>query len=602
MELVAGLAIAAVFVLAVVAALRHLAARRAESASRLVEDFNNEILSHTNEGIAVFDRELRYVLWNKAMEEQSGMKAADVLGRPALDLFPHLREQGIDAYIRMALEGREVTTPEVRYSDTRTGRSGWASALYRPRRDAAGNNIGVIGFIRDVTVRRQAEEQIQYQAFHDVLTGLGNRSLFQDHLTLAVAIGQRRKRVVAVLFLDLDHFKLINDTFGHTFGDELLKGIAARLKSCVRRVDTVARIGGDEFAIVLQDMERQEDAADLAHKIVELVAQPIDIQGQRLYVTASVGVSIFPHDGEDAETLLKNADNAMYRAKSEGRNNYQLCTPELRKWVQERLTLESGLHRALERGEFVLHYQPEVDLATHQITGMEALLRWEDPERGLLPPGSFISLAEDRGLIVPIGVWALREACKQAKEFQALGFPHFRVSVNLSARQFRDPNLMNHVDRALAESGLDPQCLELEITESIAMQDVEHSLRVLNALRMRGITIAIDDFGTGHSSLSYLKRFTIDALKIDRVFINDLSVGETDQAIVASIIALAHGLKLRVIAEGVEKEEQLHFLRENGCEEVQGFLFSYPLPAHDFQRLLTSQKTVEPLPDFSRSV
>jgi diguanylate cyclase (GGDEF)-like protein/PAS domain S-box-containing protein len=576
-----------------------MAVRRAKASLRDTEEFNEDILENVGEGIVILDRELRYLLWNPFMEKLSGMKASEVLGKCATDLFPYFREQGVDAYLKMALEGRDVVTPEVRYSDSHT-RGGWTSAHCLPRRDQTGQVTGVIVFIRDVTLRRQAEDQIQYQAFHDLLTGLGNRSLFQDHLTLAVAIAQRRKRVVAVLFLDLDHFKLVNDTFGHTFGDELLKAVAERLKNCVRRVDTVARIGGDEFAIVLQDMERQEDAADLARKVVEIVAQPLEINGQRLYVTASIGVSIFPHDGEDAETLLKNADNAMYRAKSEGRNNYQLCTPELRKWVQERLTLESGLHRALERGEFVLHYQPEVDLATYEITGMEALLRWDDPERGLLPPGSFISLAEERGLIVPIGVWVLREACRQAREFQGFGFPNFRVAVNLSARQFRDPNLMNHIDRALAESGLDPQCLELEITESIAMLDVDHSLRVLNAMRMRGITIAIDDFGTGHSSLSYLKRFTIDALKIDRVFISDITTGDSDQAIVSAIIALAHGLKLRVIAEGVEKEEQLEFLKKSGCEEVQGFLFSYPLPAADFQRLLTTQRTVQPLPDFSR--
>jgi diguanylate cyclase (GGDEF)-like protein/PAS domain S-box-containing protein len=599
MQVIVALCILAIIALAVVALLRHMAVRRAKASLRDTEEFNEDILENVGEGIVILDRELRYLLWNPFMEKLSGMKASEVLGKCATDLFPYFREQGVDAYLKMALEGRDVVTPEVRYSDSHT-RGGWTSAHCLPRRDQTGQVTGVIVFIRDVTLRRQAEDQIQYQAFHDLLTGLGNRSLFQDHLTLAVAIAQRRKRVVAVLFLDLDHFKLVNDTFGHTFGDELLKAVAERLKNCVRRVDTVARIGGDEFAIVLQDMERQEDAADLARKVVEIVAQPLEINGQRLYVTASIGVSIFPHDGEDAETLLKNADNAMYRAKSEGRNNYQLCTPELRKWVQERLTLESGLHRALERGEFVLHYQPEVDLATYEITGMEALLRWDDPERGLLPPGSFISLAEERGLIVPIGVWVLREACRQAREFQGFGFPNFRVAVNLSARQFRDPNLMNHIDRALAESGLDPQCLELEITESIAMLDVDHSLRVLNAMRMRGITIAIDDFGTGHSSLSYLKRFTIDALKIDRVFISDITTGDSDQAIVSAIIALAHGLKLRVIAEGVEKEEQLEFLKKSGCEEVQGFLFSYPLPAADFQRLLTTQRTVQPLPDFSR--
>jgi diguanylate cyclase (GGDEF)-like protein/PAS domain S-box-containing protein len=580
--------------------VRHLALLKTQAALRESVQFNEAIISNAGEGIVVYDRDLNYVVWNRFMEEMTGMPASDVIGRNALELFPHIREQGLEPLLRLAVTGKDVASADIRFYIPATGRTGWTSSVYRPYRNAAGEIVGVISLIRDITSRRRAEEQVEYQALHDVLTDLGNRNLFHDHLALALAVAQRRNRIVAVFFLDLDHFKLINDSLGHNFGDNLLKAIARRLRGCVRKADTVARIGGDEFAIILQDMERNEDAADLARKIVSVVAEPIDLDGQRLHVTTSIGVSLFPHDGTDPDMLLKNADNAMYRAKAEGRNTYQLCTPEMRRWVEDRLILENGLHRALQNGEFLLHYQPEVDLETLRVNGMEALLRWNDPERGLLPPGSFIPLAEERGLIVQIGEWVLRESCRQARKFQEMGFPHFRVSVNLSARQFRDPNLMNAINGALEESGLDPQCLELEITESVAMSDVEQSLRILNALRLRGISIAIDDFGTGHSSLSYLKRFTLDALKIDRMFITDLASADGDQAIVASIIRLAHGLRLRVIAEGVEKEEQLGFLRDNGCESVQGFLFSYPLSAADFGRLLAKGQPVHPLPDFSR--
>jgi diguanylate cyclase (GGDEF)-like protein/PAS domain S-box-containing protein len=600
MTIAALLGAALLIALAGVSVSRHRAARRAEESLRAATELNQQILDHAAEGVILLDRELRYQLWNSFMEDMSGLSASEVIGRKAVELFPHLREEGVEAYMQMALEGTEVVTPEVRYHGTATDRTGWASALFRPQRNERGEVVGILGLVRDVTLRRQAEDQIEYQALHDVLTGLGNRAMLHDRLSLALAFAQRRKRVIAVMIIDFDHFKIVNDTFGHGFGDALLKELGQRLKGCVRRTDTVARLGGDEFAIVVQDMERQEDAADLSAKIRAAIAELIEVQGRKLYVTASIGVAIYPNDGSDAETLLKNADNATHRAKAEGRDNVQLCTDELRKWAQERLELEAGLHRALARGEFVLHYQPAVDLRTYRINGMEALLRWEDPERGLLPPGAFISLAEERGFIVRIGAWVLRAACVQAREFQKLGFPDFRVAVNLSPNQFRDPGLLQHVSDALDESGLDPQCLELEITESIAMHDVDHTLRVLNALRLRGITIAIDDFGTGHSSLSYLKRFTVDALKIDRVFINDLATADGDQAIVASIIKLAHGLRLRVIAEGVEREDQLAFLKRNGCEEVQGFLFSYPLPAADFERLLSRPGEMQPLPDFSR--
>jgi len=390
---------------------------------------------------------------------------------------------------------------------------------------------------------------------------------------------------VAVLFLDLDHFKIVNDSLGHSTGDALLKVVAARLKGSVREGDTVARVGGDEFTVVLQELATREDAAVVAENVLKTIAQPVELNGQRLYVTTSIGITLFPDDGDDAETLLKNADNAMYRAKAEGRNTYQMSTQELNRSTHERMTLESGLHLAMERNEFELFYQPQIDVRTMRIVGMEALLRWRHPERGLVPPAGFITLAEERGFIVVIGDWVLRTACREARRFHDRGFHDFRVAVNISPRQFRDETLIATVESALAESKLDPKCLELEITESVAMENVDMTITLLARLRRIGVSIAIDDFGTGHSSLNYLKRFPMDALKVDKTFVEDLPDRFEDAAIVRSVIQLAQGLNLRVIAEGVETKEQLDFLQTNGCHEVQGYYFSFPLPAEEFTAL-----------------
>jgi diguanylate cyclase (GGDEF)-like protein/PAS domain S-box-containing protein len=548
--------------------------------------FASAIIENAGEGIVVYDRDMRYLVWNRFMEELTGLPAESVLGHRAPDVFPHLSEQGVDELIRRALRGESVSSPDIHYYVPGSHRSGWVSGVYRPHYDAAGNVAGVIALIRDITERKSAEQQIEYQAYHDALTGLANRRLFQEHLTLALALAGRRQRTVAVLFLDLDHFKVVNDTLGHTLGDALLREVGVRLKRAVREGDTVARVGGDEFTIVLQDLEKKEHAASVAQKVLHAVAEPLDIEGNRLYVTTSIGITVFPDDGEDAETLLKNADNAVYRAKAQGRNTYQMSTAEMNRSMHDRLTLESGLHLAMERSEFELYYQPQIDLRTMRVIGMEALLRWRHPQRGVLAPADFMSVAEERGLIVVIGDWVLRTACKQATAFRTFGHPDFRVAVNLSARQFHDDSLVETVRNALRESGLDPRCLELEITESVAMQDVGLTLRVLSALRASGVSIAIDDFGTGHSSLSYLKRFPIDALKIDRHFVEDLPDGFEDAAIVRAVIQLAAGLNLRVIAEGVETKEQLAFLVQHECREVQGYYFAYPQPAEKLELLL----------------
>jgi diguanylate cyclase (GGDEF)-like protein/PAS domain S-box-containing protein len=582
-------------VVVVVLLMRQMALLRTSREQREGSRFASEIINNAGEGIVVYDRELRYKLWNRFMEEMTGLPASAVLGRSAVDLFPHITEQQVDQMLRRALQGETISSPDVHYLVPATNRSGWVSSVYRPHLDEAGNVVGVVGLIRDITARKAAEQQIEYQAYHDALTGLANRRLFQEHLSLALALAQRRNSIVAVLFLDLDHFKLVNDSLGHSVGDALLREVAQRLKATVREGDTVARVGGDEFTIVLQDLPRSDAAAVVARKVLRTVAAPMDVEGHRLYVTTSIGITLFPDDGDDAETLLKNADTAMYRAKSEGRNSYQMATRELSRSTQERMLVENGLHHALEAGEFELLYQPQLEADDMTIVGMEALLRWNHPERGVITPEHFIGIAEERGLILPIGDWVIREACVAARRFHDSGYPNFRVAVNLSARQFRDPTLLSTVQSAIAEAGIDPRTLELEITESVAMEDVELTMSTLRQFREQGVTIAIDDFGTGHSSLSYLKRFPIDALKIDKGFVLDLPDKFEDAAIVSSVIQLANGLGLRVVAEGVERREQLDFLRENGCREVQGFYFSYPVRLDDITRMLSASQQGSPV-------
>jgi diguanylate cyclase (GGDEF)-like protein len=386
---------------------------------------------------------------------------------------------------------------------------------------------------------------------------------------------------LAVMFIDLDHFKVINDTLGHTAGDELLLSVAERLSRCIREGDTVARLGGDEFTLLIANLHDPDDAAKIAEQVLEAVEEPMIIGERQLFITASIGIALSPADGVDAENLLKNADSALYRAKESGRNNYQLCTDDMKVRALERLSLENSLRRALERGELTLHYQPVIHLSSARVSGMEALIRWQHPDRGITYPDSFIPLAESSRLIVPIGDWVLRQACGQAKQWQDSGLNDFRVSVNLSPRQFQQRDLIHTVRTTLEETGLDPESLELEITESTAMQNIELTIETLRELKNMGIAISIDDFGIGYSSLNYLKRFPIDTVKIDKSFVRDLETDASDAAIVTAVIGIARILNLRVIAEGVENEHQLSFLQRKQCEEMQGFLFSRPLAAFE---------------------
>jgi diguanylate cyclase (GGDEF)-like protein len=443
---------------------------------------------------------------------------------------------------------------------------------------------------KEISERKQAEERLYYLANHDSLTNLPNRRLFIDRLNQALARLPWGKRVAAVLFLDLDRFKQINDTLGHPIGDLLLAAVSERLQSCLRAGDTIARFGGDEFAIILVDMARAEDVSKVAQKIINALSKVFIVKNYELFITTSIGISLCPADGKDADTLLKNADMAVYRAKEQGRNNYQFYLASLNTNALERLAMETSLNQAVERQEFLLHYQPRVDLNTGQIIGIEALVRWQHQSLGMVSPAKFIPLAEETGLIVPIGEWVLRTACAQNKAWQAGGLPPVVVSVNISARQFQQKRLVEMVSRVLKETGLDPQYLELELTESILMQKEEPCIEMLRDLNSMGISLSIDDFGTGYSSLSYLNRLPVKSLKIDKSFVNRITKDTNNAGIVTAIITLAHSLRLEAIAEGVETTEQLEFLRSLHCDGMQGYLFSQPLPAGEATKLMAEGK------------
>jgi diguanylate cyclase (GGDEF)-like protein len=433
--------------------------------------------------------------------------------------------------------------------------------------------------------------RMSYLAQHDSLTDLPNRVLMNDRLVEAIALSSRYQRKLAVLFVDLDRFKRINDSLGHVIGDRLLQSVARRLLTCVRSSDTVSRQGGDEFVILLWEERHPLDAAVTAQKILQALRAPHFIDQHELHITASIGIVIFPEDGTVAETLMNNADFAMYHAKEHGRDNCQFFKPEMNLLAVERRALEGSLHHAIEREELSLNYQPKIDLVTGEITGMEALIRWRHPQRGLVPPGQFIAVAEECGLIVPIGRWVLREACRQARAWQRAGLPPTSIAINISAVELRDRGFASAVRAALADSGLEPRYLELELTETVLMEDSRSIADMLRELKEIGVLLALDDFGTGYSSLSYLKRFPIDTLKIDQSFVRDLTTDADDAGIVAAVIGMGNSLHMRVVAEGIETREQLEFLQEYNCPQGQGFYFSRPLPAAECGKLLERRKT-----------
>ena len=453
--------------------------------------------------------------------------------------------------------------------------------------------------IQDLEERKRVEQSIRHMAHHDALTGLPNRALFRDRLTHAMAQADRYHQILAVLFLDLDRFKAINDTLGHNVGDELLKLAAERLRSCIRDCDTVARLGGDEFTIIVDDIVEIQDAAVVAQKILDTISQPFNLHGHEVFISVSIGLTLYPNDDENADNLLRNADSAMYRAKEYGRNNYQFYVADMNVKARERLMLENQLRRALDRNEFALYYQPRVDLFSGRVIGAEALLRWRHPDMGLVPPAQFIPILEDTGMIIPVGEWVLQQAAQQNRTWQDLGLPRIRMAVNLSVRQFVQKDLAGSILAILKRVGLSPEYLELEITEDLLLEHNQTNIITLTKLRNQGIHISIDDFGTGYSSLSYLKRLPIDTLKIDQSFLRDIENDPDNKAITSAIIAMAGSLHLNVLAEGVETEEQLAFLRAQGCNEIQGFSFSQPLTAEEFERMLVDGRQMRLLQGLS---
>jgi diguanylate cyclase (GGDEF)-like protein/PAS domain S-box-containing protein len=528
---------------------------------------------------------------NLLAERMTGWSCAEAAGRPLAEVFNIIdgetREAAQNPVELAVQQGKTVPLPSNCILIRRDGFESPIADSAAPIHDRGGQITGAVIVFRDVSVERAMSLQLSHMAQYDVLTDLPNRTLLNDRLTQAIASARRHDAGLAVLFVDLDRFKQINDSFGHAMGDALLQSVAHRLLACVRTSDTVSRLGGDEFVILLSELDHVEDAVIAANKVLSALAAPHRVAQHDLDVTVSIGVSTFPFDGQDAETLIKNADTAMYHAKENGRNNYQFFEQGMNDRAVGRQVLEGSLRHALERQEFVLHFQPKVNLETGAITGSEALIRWLHPDRGLVPPAQFVPIAEDSGLILPIGQWVLREACRQARAWLDGGLGPMPVAVNISTLEFRSKHFLEGIRAILLETGLPPHFLELELTESVLMQHPESTVSVLRALKSIGVRLAVDDFGTGYSSLSYLRRFPIDVLKLDRSFVHDIASPETnDASIVSAVITMGKSLKYRVIAEGVETEEQLAFLQAHRCDEGQGFYFSPPAPPGQFAELL----------------
>jgi diguanylate cyclase (GGDEF)-like protein/PAS domain S-box-containing protein len=540
--------------------------------------------------MAIYTRDLQGIVtsWNPAAERILGWTAAEIVGErlPSLDQD---RERELVELRRRVLGGDTLLQKEM-CLPRNDGQPVHMDMTFAPMRDAQGAITGYLTIVADITERKKAEQQALFLAHHDALTGLPNRLLLQDRLDQAVTQAERSRTHGALIYLDLDNFKQINDTLGHACGDQLLREVTARLKECVRESDTISRQGGDEFLIVLRDLPDTQAAAPVLDKVMTRMQQPLHINGHDLSTSVSMGVALFPEDGRDFETLLRKADLAMYRAKEAGRNTYRYFNEEMSTQASEHMAMRNGLRRALENGELELHFQPQVHLGSGQVLGAEALLRWRTPDGNTVMPGRFIPVAEESGLIVPIGEWVIMEACRQASAWRNAGLPHLCVAVNLSAVQFRRGNIEQTVLQALEATGLPPDCLELELTESIMLQNVEQVLGTVRRLKLLGVKLSIDDFGTGYSSLSYLKRFDIDKLKIDQSFIRDLASDPDDAAIVRAIVQMAHSLNLKTIAEGVETDDMRHMLRVFQCDEAQGYLFARPMPAREFERYLRSRR------------
>ncbi|HET7435744.1 MAG TPA: EAL domain-containing protein [Thermoanaerobaculia bacterium] len=557
------------------------ARRRAEVARAQSEDRFRALVENSSEGIALVDARGNFLYTGPSTQRLLGYPNDSLIGRNFAELVHPSELEHARRRLRELLEadGNEARG-ELRLLHAGGGYI-WMEGVYKNLLFNQSVRAIVINY-RDVTERKLAEQQLETLAYRDSLTDLPNRFLFHDRLEHAMEQARRRERGLAVMYIDLDRFKVVNDTLGHAAGDKLLQVVGRRLRDALRVDDTIARLGGDEFAVITPDVERAEDAGGIGRKLLQVVRTPIVVDGHELHVTASIGISMFPTDGEDVGTLLKHADAALYRSKDAGRNTVRLFATSMNARYTERLELELSLHRAVDRGEFELLYQPIVDRVTRRVRSFEALIRWNRPGHGVVSPSDFIKLAEETRLIIPIGAWALRAACAQLAQWRAAGLPHFHVAVNLSAHEITQPNFIHDVHAVLQENGLAPADLELEVTESAAMQNLEWTLSVLDALRTLGVKIAVDDFGTGQSSFVYLKRLPLHTLKINREFLRDVQ-RDNDTAILASIIQLGHSLGLYVIAEGIETEVEQELVETQGADAMQGYLFSKPMRASDVE-------------------
>ncbi len=555
--------------------------RRTEDSQHLlatiVESSNDAIIGKTLDGTILS--------WNLGAERMFGYAATEVIGEPISMLVPPYRFDEMPQLLERIRNGERIERYETS-GRSKNGQRVNVSLTISPIKDAKGNICGASAIAHDISERKRAEERIRFLAQHDALTGLPNRVLFGDRMGQAITQARRNRQQVAMLFIDLDGFKHINDSLGHQIGDRVLRMAAGRLQRCVRDGDSVARLGGDEFVISLPTLSQSSDAMLIANKVLEILREPFIVEEHELHISGSIGISIFPTDGEDTQALMRAADIAMYHAKEKGRNNYQFFTSRLNDTAQRRLVVANRLHQAWQRGELVLDYQPQVDLENNKIYATEALIRWGETDLGIISPCEFVRVAEEIGLIVPIGEWVLRQACQQVSRWRQAGYANLGVAVNLSPQQFRRPGFPDLVARILKEANLPPEALEMEITEGVLMAQSLENLAVLEQLAAPGVRLAVDDFGTGYSSLAYLQRFPIHTLKVDQSFVGGIEKNENDAAIVTAIIAMAHSLRLKVVAEGVETLRQAEFLKRHGCLAAQGFYYSKPVPAHIFGQLL----------------
>jgi diguanylate cyclase (GGDEF)-like protein/PAS domain S-box-containing protein len=566
--------------------------RRLADAVLVEKEIADVTLDSIGEAVLRADIHGNVAYLNRVAEKMTGWRREEALGRPVAEVLRIIDQVGgaaVDHAVEIVMQDKNATVAANSKTCILVRRDGFEFGIENtvaPVHAPDGSISGAIVAFHDVSATRARSLEMSHLAQHDSLTDLPNRVLFNDRLTQAISLAERQGNQLAVMFVDLDHFKRINDSLGHGVGDKLLQSVARRLMACVRRTDTVSRLGGDEFVILLSQVEHEQDAAFSAQKILRSLSVPHHIDNKSLDINVSIGMSTYPTDGRDAESLMNNADTAMYEAKQHGRNNYQFFRGEMHARVAERQLLEADLRYALGRNEFLLHYQPKINLQTGQITGVEALIRWAHPQRGIVYPGKFVPIAEECGLILPMGRWVLLEACRQARAWSDAGLGVVPLAVNVSACEFRDRDFISGVRAVLIATGVEPPNLELELTETVLMQDAESTVRTLAALKAMGVLLAIDDFGTGYSSFTYLRRFPVDALKIHQSFVQEISEDPEDATIVSAMINIGKSLKQRVIAEGVETQAQMKFLQRHGCGEAQGYYFSRPVAAAQAGKLL----------------